>query len=229
MGFLSDLFGSKPTVPSLPALNLGTEQQNAIAGNIKSLPASEQLVGAANQFNQSQIQSMLEKAIPNYNAITGQAGSTIDSLLKGEIPVDVSAAVQNSDAAKALGGGYGGSGMHGDLVARDLGLTSLDLVTKGLTSAESWIGMMDKLYAPGTVNVSSMFVTPAQQASFDVEERNSQFQRSWMQNQISAMPDPTTKGLWNFGWGIVDNVLAAYTGGMVGTSGGANGGGLGQV
>jgi hypothetical protein len=33
-----------------------------------------------------------------------------------------------------------------------------------------------------------MFITPAQQAQFDVEERNAQFQRQWMQNQISAMP-----------------------------------------
>jgi len=215
MSFLNEIWGSKPTVPALPALNLSTEQENAIGSNQKALPAAEQLVGQANQFSQQQIQKMLESAIPNYAAITGQAGTDIEAMLKGEIPSDVSTAVINHGAARALGGGFGGSGMHSDLVARDLGLTSLDMITKGLSSAQSWISTMDKLYQPGMIDVSSMFITPSQQASFDVEERNAQFQRQWMSSQIAALPDPVISGVEQELYGLAKSFVGSLGKAMV--------------
>src|SRR5271169_1854131 len=197
--FLSSLFGSKPSVPQLPVLNLGTEQGKAIASNQANLPAAENLVAQSNVFSQNQISSMLQAIIPGYNSLTSTASSNIESMLKGEIPSDVSGAVQDSAAARSLGLGIGGRGGSRDLVARDLGLTSLDITQKGLSSAESWISMMDKMYQPSQINVSSMFVTPQQTAAFDTQQQELQFQRDWMQNQISAMPDPQTVGLWNTG------------------------------
>jgi len=206
MSFMQDIFGRKPTVPQLPSLNLQTEASKAIAGNVANAPAAEALVSQANTFTQQQIQSMLEQAIPGYSSLVSGVTGDISSMVKGELPADVKAQVQASTAASAVAGGYGGSGMAGNLTARDLGLTSLNLMQSGISTAESWMQEMDTLFGPGMLNVSSMFVSPGQQAAFDVEERNAQFQRQWMQNQIAAMPDPVLSGINT----QITNLVGAY-------------------
>lgn len=225
--FLSSLFGSKPQVPTLPSLDLGAEQQKSIAANQAALPGAEKLVGAANQFSIGQINQMLEQAIPGYSSIAKTISGNIASEAQGQIPSDVVAQEQNLTAAQALQGGYGGSGAHGNLTARDLGLTSLDLTQQALTSAESWTKTAASLYEPSMVNVSSMFVSPEQQYQADNQQNLQQFQRQWMANQISAMPDPTTVGLWNTTWSIIDSVLSAYTGGDMSGMGTVPAGGYG--
>lgn len=186
--FLNELLGTKPTVPTLPSLSLPAEQQKALAANIAAIPQSEQIATQVDLFNQQQVDQMLTHVIPNYQAIAGNIGKNIASLTAGQIPGDVAEAVAQSAASQALGGGYGGTGAGRSLQARDLGLTSLQLTAQGLNSAESWMRTAGALYQPGNFNVSSMFITPGQQASFDVEERNAQFQQQWMQNQIAAQP-----------------------------------------
>lgn len=194
MGVFSDIFGSKPSLPPWQTLNLGTEQQTAINNNIAAQP------GAANLANltETQIMSMLKQVIPNWDQISGASTGNIESLLKGQIPTDVSAAVSRSAAASSLAGGYGGTGLGRSLEARDLGLTSLDLTSKGLSSAESWMASTERLLSPAEQVYTNMFVTPGQQAAFDVNERNMKFESQWLGSQISAMPDPVTSGIFHF-------------------------------
>lgn len=216
--FLQDLFGSKPNVPAAPIVNLGDSQKNAIANNTAALPADEALVSKSNQFSQQQITQMLQSIIPGYSGMVTTASGNISDELAGKVPSDVSSAVQNSDAARALGGGYAGSGAHGNLVARDLGLTSLDLTQKGLSSFEDWTKMSDSLYQPSQMNVSSMFVTPGQEYQAEETNATNKFQTQWMSNQIAAEPDPETVGLFNLATSVV--------GGAAKSAGGASGGGL---
>lgn len=206
--FFTELVGSKPTVPDLPSLNLGTEQQKALAANQAAIPGAEAIASNVDLFNQQQIDRMLSSVIPNYKAITGNVSRNIASLTAGQIPTDVQQAVQSSAAAQSLSGGFGGTQAGGNLLARDLGLTSLNLTQQGLNSAESWIKTASSIYEPGNFNVASMFITPGQQASFDVEERNTQFQTQWMKNQIAAMPAPWASDLKQF----VYRALSAYSG-----------------
>jgi hypothetical protein len=60
-------------------------------------------------------------------------------MMSGRISADVQANLSRSGAFKALNGGFGGdSSMGRNLQARDLGLTSLDLMTKGDQMARDW-------------------------------------------------------------------------------------------
>lgn len=231
MGLLQGVFGSKPTVPSLPPLTLEQEQQKAIAGNLAATPQAEQLVGAANQFSREQVNQMLRAVIPNYDQITQNISGNIASETAGQLPKDVQDAIQNSAAARSLGTGTGGGGMGRNLVARDLGLTSLQLTQQGLSSAESWLRTANAMYAPSMLNLTSMFVSPEQQAAFDVQERNYQFQREWMKSQVAAMPDPVLAGINQEIYGL----MLAYVGGGGGGGysgykgfGGGGGGGMGM-
>lgn len=195
MGFLSNIYGSKPDVPELQRLDLGEEQRTAIQNNLAALPEAQQLVSQSNLFSASQIDDMLRRSTPNLDAIRGNVSTNIESMTRGEIPQDVQNAVQNSAAARALAGGYGGSVAHGNLVARDLGLTSLDLTTRGMSAADAWLRSSASLYQPSMLNLSSMFISPSQQAAFDINERDLQFQRDYLENQIDAMPDPVLRGV----------------------------------
>lgn len=206
--FFDELQGTKPKVPDLPSLSLPREQQKALAANLAAVPGAEKIATKVDLFNQQQVDQMLSHVIPNYQAITGNIGKNIQALTAGQIPSDVQAQIQQSTAAQALAGGYSGSQAGADLTARDLGLTSLQLTQQGLASAQSWLQTANNLYAPGRFNVSSMFVTPSQQASFDVEERNAQFQRQWMQNQIAAQPAMWAQDLKE----AFEATLAVYSG-----------------
>ena len=192
-GFLSSLFGEKPRVPDLPRISLDQEQLNAINANKAAFPGASELAN----LTEDQILQMMREAVPGFDEMRTKAGSNINDFLSGKIPKDVSDAITNSGAARALRGGYGGSGMHGDLVARDLGLTSLGLMDKGLSSAESWMAASERLLAPAITNFESMFITPGQEYQTENEQNVQQFQRQWMKNQVNALPDPGLVGVFN--------------------------------
>lgn len=222
--FLSSIFGRKPDVPQLPTLTLGGEQQQAIGSNFSALKGAENLVSSANKFSRDEITQMLNAVLPGYSSMLSTATGNIQSELKGELPSDVQSLVENRAAARAVGGGYGGSGVHSALEARDLGLTSLQLTQQGLNSFENWTRTASSMYEPSQVNVSSMFINPTQEAAFDVNQQENQFQRQWMESQIEAMPDPVASGMFNLSLGVLKEVGSAVGGAAAGGGGGGGGG-----
>lgn len=182
------VFGKKPTVPTIAKLDIGTEQGKAVADNIAVAPQASKLAS----LTEDQIMRMLAQVDPGFADQSSQTGKNIGSLLKGEIPTDVGDAVARSSAGRALTGGYGGTEAGGNLTARDLGLTSLNLTREGLTSAESWLASTERLTSPAMASFTGMFVTPEQVYAADNEQNVQQFQQQWMQSQVDAMPDPTS-------------------------------------
>ena len=210
---LSSIFGSTPTVPTYQQVDLGQSQKKSIAANQAALPAAETLTATANAFSQSQISQMLNQQIPGFSQDQAQIGSNISSELQGKLPGDVVQAVQSSAAAQSLAGGYGSSGMFGNLLAKDLGLTSLQLMGQGQSAAESWSSTVDKLFQPGQIDVSSMFITPQQQFQSDTTNAENQWNQQWLSNQVAAQPDPVASGIFDVAVGLL-------TGGITGLIGG---------
>ena len=214
MGFLSSLFGGTPAVPPWQNIYLNQQQGAATSANQAALPGLTSLASGVDLFNQDQMTALLNSIMPGWSGSADTASGNIASELKGQIPADVSMTVQSSDAAKALTGGFGGSGLAGDLTARDLGLTSLDLTSTGTSSLESWTGLVDKLFEPGMFNVSSMFVTPQQEFQDTMQNQEQAWNAKWMQSQVSAMPDPVFSGIMNLATGtdVFKEVGSAYGG-----------------
>lgn len=230
-GSIFDMIGAaiqgQPKLPDFQRLNPQQEQNLAIQGNINELPALENLASGVNTFNRQQLEQMLRTAMPWFDSVRAQAGDIIQSELRGEIPEDVQRQIQDSDAARALGGGYGGSGMHADLFARDLGLTSLSLTEKGLSSAESWIQEMDNIYKQGQFDLTKMFLSPAEQFQMDQSERDRQFQHDWASNILSWEGSPSYLiggSLEEFGHSLASMGGGAF-GGAAGTKAAGGGGG----
>lgn len=193
MSFLSDIFGSTPKVPDFEKLDLAEEQKKSVAGNLENLPKVENLVSKANLFSIDQINKMLENV--GAGSLFREGSDQIGKMVRGELPLSDIQQQELRSVAKSFGGGFAGSPAGGNLVARDLGLRQLEVIGKGLSSAESWMRSAAALYEPSMVNLASMFISPMQQAAFDVSERNAQFNRDWMQQQVNALPDPVLSGI----------------------------------
>lgn len=224
MSFAEDDFGKKIDLPAWNSLTLGASQQGAIADNQAALPGAAELASQTNLLNQQELDKILENQMPGYGAAKGKISGNILDLAQGKIPKDISDLVMRNSAVRSLYGGFGGSGASRNLVARDLGLTSLDLTGKGLDAMSRWL----QTTTPKQFDITSMFVTPTQRFAADTQERDAKFQYDYLQAQIDAMPDPATRG-------IMDAVRAAgiaYLGGnyQTGTNytspgGGGTGGG----
>lgn len=220
MGWLQNVFGRKPEVPLLPELSLPEEQQKAIDANIAAQPGAAQLA----RLSQEQIRDMMRFAFPGFDTAGGKVSGNILDMVQGKIPGDVAAMARIGSAGRSLSGGYA-SGVPGsmgsNLEARDLGLTSFGIMQQGQSSMEKWMTAMEQLYSPSQAIYSGMFITPMQEFAASTQERDLQFQRNWLVNQIKAMPGPVARGLHDTIMEVLGDVASMYGVGGGGGSGAA--------
>lgn len=239
MGLFGDLvigalggFPSKPDVPATPTINAQTAQATSTAGNKQALPGLEDLASTLNTYNQGQRTKAVNAGIPGYAAITGQGSNVLQSELRGELSPDVAASVRRNANTRAFAGGYAGSGAGGNLTARDLGLTSLDLQQRGQALAPGWLSAVNAIGVAPQVNPATGFISPEQQLSVDQTNANNTFSTQWLRNQLAALPDPQMAAIAKDVGGITDLVAAAALawagGGIGGALGGAGGAALGS-
>lgn len=116
-----------------------------------------------NNFNQDELTRMLNKNIPGYQGMIGIALRNTRNWLRGRIPGDVGAAVEDRAAENAMRMGLpAGSGSARALTARDLGVTSLDLMAKGENSLQRWISTARTSLMPALASPMDFLFTPTQ-------------------------------------------------------------------
>lgn len=214
-------FGRKPKVPSLAEIDPNTIQKDAIQGNIASFADIAKLAATVNVFNQDQLQMLIDRALPGARE---QITKTIGSQLRGEVPEDVSRAITRYQAGRNVGALTRGSGFAAGSAARQLGLTSLDIIDRGLKSAESWL---QRAQAP-QLDASSMFFTPQQRLGFAERQQAIKFQRDMEAAGVAAAPEPWRAALTQ---GIdsdiarIQNAALSFGGMALGGGGGFGGGG----
>lgn len=155
-GYTQPGFGSYGQVPSVPSP--GATATEAIGGNIGNLPYLTSMANYLNQFGQAQIGKTIEQALPGYNAAVGTSMGNIAAHLAGQLPSDVISQLTQRAAERGITTG-GGPNDQAALL-RALGLTSVGLQSQGeseLTGAVSRTPLVKPF------DISSMFVTPAQQ------------------------------------------------------------------
>lgn len=186
--------GTKPKVPPWQPIDITAEQQKTVAGNQATLPGAMALGKDVNTFNQSELDRLYNQALPGYDRIKQNVSDYLTATTGGQLPDDVADEIYRRTSSRAYAGGFGGSGLGRNLTARDLGLTSLDLMGRGIDSTQRWLSTQT---AP-RFDVTSMFLSPAQRIPLAMEERNLAFQHAYLKAQIKAMPDPET-AYWTTG------------------------------
>src|SRR5947208_4658536 len=135
MATMFDLsFGQKPKVAPYKKVSLYQERTKALQENLKAFPEISKL---GDQYQQYMV-GQYEKLLPGFRDILKSGGATTQEmldaaapLLRGEIPKDVQEQIQRTSAYQSLSAGTAGSPMSRGLTARDLGLTSLNLINQG--------------------------------------------------------------------------------------------------
>lgn len=223
--FLENIFGSKPQVAPYTPTDLPTEQLNAILADISAFPDIQNLGGLYEQYMLDSYQNAgfdLKPILQGGEAMTKQMESLATDFMSGNIPQDVQDQLRRQDAfTSLLSGGPGGASA---LTSRDLGLTSLDLISRGAqlageagNSAQRWAGLASGLI----MSPSGMMITPQQQAQMQMQNRLYAQATKQFGYNVAAAPNPVWKGISD----LVASETAAYLGSLGG--GGMGGGGKG--
>ena len=222
---LSAIFGRKPQVAGWTNLQLSDAQLQALKEDLTLL-----LDPKFKQFGnlwQDYIMSEYNRVIPGFgkilSGISGATGNLVDEagqLIQGVIPKDVMQRIYSSSAAQNLASGLMGAPGGIANTARNLGLTSLDLIGQGanlLGSAQQRWSQLGNFAQTTMAPVQNMLVSPEQQ--FNVNWANAQMQRSVQQQKynIAAAPSPIAKGLSD----LVAYLTASYVGSLGGGHGAA--------
>jgi hypothetical protein len=219
--------GKKVKVPNFNRVNVENEQKAAITGNLAALEPATELARKTTAAEQSQLETQLRRAIPGYDQLVAQASKTIGSRLRGEVDQDIQSQLQRSVAGRAVGGGFKESeGIRTNLLARDFGLTAMQIQNQGLAQAQSFIQQQRAFGMVQPFSVSSMFISPTQRINLALQENQSQYNRDMAAAQVAAQPDPMMAAIGGSLSNIGGMALGgAMSGGMGGMGGGGKGGG----
>lgn len=139
-----------------PGVDVGAAYGEALGAIDANQAGAQRTATATNRFSQSELNRVLNESIPGYSQMQARRSGAANSLLAGEIPDDVARSVINSSVSRSLEGGYGGSPAGRNLVARDLGLTSLDLIGRGNDMANGIIGSTPLAQLVGTGDILNL-------------------------------------------------------------------------
>lgn len=125
---------------------------------------------------------------PNAAAVrSGASHAILDQLnLGGSLPPDVQAAILQAGFQTGQGAGVGPSGAGRNLVARDIGTTSQDLLNQRIGQAANWARSgpsLNQLYSP-TVDI-----TPGSMMGFNTARTNAQNNYDQMVAQLKTAND----------------------------------------
>lgn len=220
---------TKVKAPAAPKVNAGEEAGKAIAANIENLPQAQTLAEKVNAFNQEQLMGTLKQFAPYAQETAKAQSKSILEQAQGKIPKDVADQIYRSTAARSLTGGTGGSQFAGNLTARDLGLTSLQLMNQSIANSNVYLsGVRQNLMAPN-FDVASMFISPSQQISVQQWNETNRFNRDYLASQLRASQSAATafgNSMQQMGTGLTGASMGALGGMMGGGMGGGGGGGV---
>jgi hypothetical protein len=173
-------------------------------------PDIARLESERNTVNQGELDRMLEASVPGYRASQTQRSANAASMLRGELPPDVQEAISRSTAGRALEGGFAGSGAGRNLVARDLGRTSLDLMREG---DDRFTGILGSTPRAGMANYD---IAPQDLMGLRGKERDQKI--GLRANAIGA---PGATAVWGQGTQQMGKSLMELAGSVAGAAGGA--------
>lgn len=163
---------------NLPGVNIG----QVLGESAANAPRAREMEAERNAFNRAQLLESLGIQVPGYQEAQAKRAENALALLRGELPPDVLAQVQRKAAGQAVQGGYAGSAAGRNLVARDIGRTSLDLANLGGQQFANILGTTP--LAP----LANYEFTPQQIAALRGGERSAQQQALL---GVAGMPSAT--------------------------------------
>lgn len=118
-------------VRDTPGLDISEIDKQGLDDYLKNFDQASAAASRTGMADQTALNAALEAAAPGFAAGQKNRVRNASSLAAGELPQDVQDLIVRSGAAKALGGGYSGSGSARNLTLRDFGTNSMAAMQQG--------------------------------------------------------------------------------------------------
>lgn len=222
MGVIGGLMKKGAKVPKYKKVDQAKEQEASISSNLASFDKSKQLAAQTSAADQDILMANLEKAMPGYGKLIGGAGSAIGSMIRGELPMADQGMIMRRAAEGGMAGGMGGSQAGRNLVARDLGLSQMQMTQSGLGALNPFLSTVRSTAVANPMSVGASYVNPAQWTQNAIGEN-----RYAHKNAIAMAKAKAANSFGNKLGGALQGVGGMMAGGMFG--GGGGGGGIGGM
>jgi len=205
-------------VADTPGLDLNTITADALAREGANLPAAQALSASEATGRQSLTNQLIEQSMPGFTAARNAGTASANDLIAGKIPNDITDLVQRNSAARALGGGYGGSGMHRNLVGRDLGLTSIGMKSQGMQWLQALRGMSPAVAPQNALSMTGP--SASEETALRERERLQKLQMLWSIAQAPGKTGSWGNAMWDAGAMLVGSGMGGGGGGFGATGSG---------
>jgi len=213
---LKMIFGTKPQIAGFEDVNLGDEQMKAIMANLKAFQSGN--IQKLGNLYQDYMLNLYGRAGMDLKDLISKGSGTVSQMLgtakeelAGAVPQDVQEFVRRATAQQNMGSGLFAGAMGAANWARNLGLTSLDMIQRGANlagqagnAAQRWAGIASGTMLPA----STYLINPMQQYESTLSNRLIQRQIQQERFNVAAAPNPIAKGLSD----LVAYLTASYIG-----------------
>lgn len=210
--------GDTPEVPDFVPIDVTEEQKKATLGNIANLPDIASLGEQTNEQLAKQYLALLEDL--GLKGLYDKNTSNLESMARGELPADVENAIARNSAEAGVTSGTSGSEFNKFGKLRNLGLTSLDLTQKALSSSAQWLASA----SIPQFNFTSMFQSPMQRIETERWNKSMKWNVDWLKAQIKALPSKEEQAYAQILDYVATFATTAAGAGMGGVGGGAGAG-----
>lgn len=125
-------------------ISAAQEADKALTFNESNLGRFMDMARTISQEDTTTKLAMLDRVNPGWTTQRDQAAAINSQMMRGEIPKDVQEQIAQTAAFQTVqAGGYGGPGNTRSVTARDLGMTSLDLMQAGQQGSMAWGEMLN--------------------------------------------------------------------------------------
>lgn len=181
--------GSKVRAAEYNNVDTAESQRSGVEGNIGNLDVINQLVGQTNRATLENDRTRADFFAPGTSDTLSQLSRAALGLSSGQLPDDVVQDIISDRSSRAAA--LGTPGGSGAATLRDLGLNSLDAISRGsdlmranLAAAESISPISRQIAAP------QFFISPQEKLNTDLQQ--AQLDQNSRQNKynLDAAPDP---------------------------------------
>jgi len=221
MGVLGGLFSKGPKVPKYEKIDQAKEQDASISSNLASFSKAKELAAKTSAADQDILMANLQKADPNYLANISSASGTIGNMMAGKLPMGDQSLLMRRAAESGMTGGMSGSQAGRNLVARDLGLSQMNMMQAGLGAHNAHLSTLRNTAVANPMSLGASYVNPAQWTQTAMSEN-----RFAHQNAVAMAGAKAANSFGNRLGGAMQSVGGMMAGGMFGGGGGGGGGGM---
>jgi hypothetical protein len=235
LGLGGSLLKKGPKIPTYKPVDQTKEQEAAIAANLASFDQARQLADQTTAADQDRLDSMLARTMPNYRELLSGAGSAVQNMIAGQLPMADQQMIMRRAAERGTSMGLGGSAAGRNLTARDLGLSSLQMTQAGLGAFNQLSSNLRQNYMVNPMSTSSMYVSPSQRIANSIQENQFAYNALVGKRQSDAANSfgnklagfASTAGGMMMGAGLQGMMAPAAAAANPGTVGAANAGNAG--